>query len=181
LVALLLAVAAGVVSCPTFAQSTDAERLVKAAYLFHFCTLVNWPTTAFPAPDAPLRVGVLGDDELADELQKVIASRPRGGRQIEVLKLRRGREPQGLQLLFVPESQRSAMASILAPYRGHPVLIVTESENALERGSMINFVPIQGSLRFEVSQQALSESRLEISSRLLSVAWNFAPTSPKFR
>lgn len=165
--------------CPAFAQSVDAERLVKAAYLYHFCTLVQWPATSFSAADAPLRVGILGDDELADDLQKVIASRPRAGHPIEVYKLKRPRPD--LQVLFVADSQRAVMASLLAPYRGTPVLTVTESENGLERGSIINFVPVQGSLRFEVSQQAANEAKLGISSRLLSVAWNFAQASPKFR
>lgn len=174
-----MAAAAGALLCPVFAQTVEAERLVKAAYLYHFCTLVQWPADRFSAADAPLRVGILGDDELADDLQKVIAGRPRAGRAIEVVKLKRTRTD--LQLLFVADSQRAALASLLAPYRGLPVLTVTESENALERGSIINFVPVQGSLRFEVSQQAANESKLAISSRLLSVAWNFTQTSPKFR
>jgi hypothetical protein len=171
-------VAAGGLLRPALAQTPDPERLVKAAYLYHFCTLVNWPPGSFSA-DGALRVGVLGDDELADELQKVIASRPRGGRAIEVLKLRRSRHD--VQLLFVGDALRASLAPTLAAYKGLPVLTVTESENALERGSVINFVPVHGSLRFEVSQQAASESKLEISSRLLSVSWNFAPASPKFR
>ncbi len=175
-----MAAAAGGLLRPAFAQSTsDAERLVKAAYLYHFSTLVTWPPSRFAASDSPLRVGILGDDELADDLQKVIASRPRAGRPIEVLKLRRPRPD--LQLLFIADSQRANMNALLAPYRAQPVLTVTESENGLERGSIINFVPIHGNLRFEVSQQAAEEAKLEISSRLLSVAWNFAPASPKFR
>lgn len=179
--ALLLAMAAWGLLRPAFANGGESERLVKAAYLYHFCALVNWPPGSFPGPDAPLRVGVLGDDELADELHKIVSSRPRAGRQIEVIKLRRARERQDIQLLFLADSQRSTLPTVLTPLKGQPVLVVTESENALERGSMINFVPVHGSLRFEVSQQTLTESRLEISSRLLSVAWNFSPASPKFR
>ena len=51
-----------------------------------------------------------------------------------------------------------------------PLLTVTESEEGLERGSMINFVSVEGRVRFDVGLPSAERGNLKISARLLSVA-----------
>ena len=50
------------------------------------------------------------------------------------------------------------------------MLIVTESDDALQHGSIINFVIVDGQVRFEVSLDAARRRNIHLSSRLLSVA-----------
>jgi hypothetical protein len=49
-------------------------------------------------------------------------------------------------------------------------LVVTEWDNALREGSVINFVSVDGQVRFEVSLEAAQRRHLRLSARLLSVA-----------
>src|SRR6185295_43487 len=44
------------------AQSRFNEREVKAVFLFNFVQFVDWPMEAFAGPQAPVVIGVLGDD-----------------------------------------------------------------------------------------------------------------------
>ena len=54
--------------------------------------------------------------------------------------------------------------------RGRPVLTVTETPQALEHGSMINFILEQRRVRFEISTEATDQAGLTVSSRLLAIA-----------
>jgi hypothetical protein len=58
----------------------------------------------------------------------------------------------------------------VAEAQGQPVLIVTESENAISRGSMINFIAADNKVRFDVALPTAEREKLKISSRLLTVA-----------
>lgn len=53
-----------------------------------------------------------------------------------------------------------------------PVLIVTESEDGLAQGSVINFVIVDRRVRFEVALAPASARSLSIAAGLLSVAIN---------
>lgn len=165
------------------AQGDDAAavRLVKAAYLFHFCSLVEWPAGTFVAADSPVRVGIVSDDALADDLQKLIRSRPVQGRRIVVDRISRPPQASAVHLLFVGDAQRDRLPEWLSGLVNKPVLTVTESEHALAFGSIVNFMLVQGTLRFEISQEAAAQAGLTISSRLLAVSYRFSVGSPKFR
>jgi hypothetical protein len=48
--------------------------------------------------------------------------------------------------------------------------MVTESEDGIEGGAVINFIEVDRNLRFEISLNAADRSGLRINSALLSVA-----------
>ena len=58
----------------------------------------------------------------------------------------------------------------MAAAKGQPLLTVTESEEALELGSMINFVVVEDKVRFDIAPPPFESSNLKISARLLGVA-----------
>ena len=55
----------GAASALAQGRSGALEREVKAAFLFKFGGYVEWQSSAFPTPDAPFTIGVVGDDALA--------------------------------------------------------------------------------------------------------------------
>jgi hypothetical protein len=48
---------------------------------------------------------------------------------------------------------------------------VTDWPQALDHGGMINFVQVNGRLRFEVAPQNAANEKINISARLLAVAY----------
>jgi hypothetical protein len=147
------------------------EAQVKAAYLYKFGNYVEWPSSTFDNPAAPLSIGVIDADALASELQAIVAGRTINGRPLAVRKLRRGDPLAGLNILFIGRADAALLAETLAAAKGLPILTVTESEDALAIGSMINFVAVDGKLRFEVAPKAAQRGNLAISARLLAVAY----------
>lgn len=147
----------------------NLERGVKAAYLFKFLGYVEF--AAGTDPVAPLVVGVMGADDVAAEVTRLTAGRTVNGRPITVRTLRDGDPSSGLHMLFVgAAAERPVQTLRAAALNG--VLTVTEDENGLQQGAIINFRLVEDRIRFEVSLPAAERSNLKLSSRLLSVAYH---------
>jgi hypothetical protein len=158
-------------------RPNPVEQQVKAAYLYKFSAYVEWPEKSFPSPDSPLRIGIVGADALADELGKIAIGRTVNGRPVIVRKLRREDSLAGLNVLFIGSSNNKRLPEILAAVKGQPILIVTESDDALAVGGMINFVVIDGKVRFEIAPKTAGLSQLSISARLLAAAYKVTGAS----
>jgi hypothetical protein len=156
-------------------ESTPLERRVKAAFLYKFAGYVDWPASAFHAADEPLVIGVIGDDAMAQDLERLVRGRTSGGRPVLVRWIDDAAAPGNVHLLFIGRREHHRAAEVLRAVRQRPVLIVTESHDALDEGSMINFVIDEGRVRFEVNLEAVDRNGLGLSSRLLTVARNVSP------
>lgn len=167
-IALLLAVAPAL--APAQTDTVDAEVRIKAAFLYKFGGFVEWPPEAFSSADRVFVIGVVGADALAEELERVVAGRTIRDLPVLVKRLRRGEAPGRLHMLFVGRAENSRLPEVLAAVLEQPVLVVTESENAISRGSMINFVRADERVRFDVALPSAERGKLKVSARLLTVA-----------
>jgi hypothetical protein len=168
----LVLLAALLVPAAAMAQGDNrpAEAQIKAAFLYKFGEFVQWPPAAFTRADAPFAIGVLGADDVAAALEQVVAERTVQGRPVVVRRLRRGDALAGVHVLFIGQAESARLAETLAAARGQAVLTVTESDNALSHGAMINFVAEESRVRFDIALPPAERGQLKISSRLLAVA-----------
>lgn len=161
-------------SLPAWAQAisqpTDAQ--VKAAFLYKFGDFVDWPPGALPEGRA-FTIGVLGADAVADALEQIVAGRAVQNRPVIVRRLRLGESLAGVHVLFVGASRIERLGEVLA--QAGAVLVVTDAPDGLERGGVINFVPVDRRLRFDVALGAAGRMHLRISARLLAVARRVVP------
>lgn len=167
-----LIVAAGV---PAFAATSDAgddglERGVKAAFLYKFLGYIEWPPTAFPKPDSPFVIGVVGADSVATELTQIASGRTVNNRPVTVRRINERDPLSGIHLVFIGRSAAPRQPQLLAAAQQNSIVTVTETEDALAHGSVINFRLSDGRVRFEVSLAAAEKSDLKLSSRMLAVA-----------
>jgi hypothetical protein len=169
----------GVATPPSVAEdSIGLERRVKAAYLYKFAAYVEWPSPAVSTPDAPFTIAIVGDDELATDVERVCIDRTINGHRIVVRRLDPGASIDGAQIVFIGRNQADRLEHILATAPIAPCLVVTETDGALTRGSIINFVLVDAHVRFEISQAAAGVRGLNLSSRLLAVAVSVVPAVP---
>lgn len=169
--AALLFAGAALPPAPAAAQGATSqalERRVKAAFLYKFLGYADFPAAAFADGAAPVTIGVIGSDEMAAELARVVAGRQVRGRAIVVRPVREG-EPGQVHLLFVAGADSARAARVL---RAAPaaLLPVTECEQGLQVGSVINFRIIEERVRFDVSLDSAERNNVKLSSRLLTVA-----------
>lgn len=159
-------------------STATPESKVKAAFLFKFTNYVNWPPNAFESADTPLVISVMEAEDVASELSKLAAGRTIGTRAIVVRRLAAGESAAGSHVLFVGAMDNNHLSKILANARAQSVLTVTELDDALNFGSVINFVVIDDQVRFDISLPAAEHNNLKISSRLLTVAHQVITVMP---
>jgi hypothetical protein len=165
-----LIVGAFYASLPVQAQiSSTEEYKLKLAYLFNFAKFVEWPADAFPSPQAPLNICIVGRDPFDAEFERQVAERDLYGRPVAIRTLRPSDEFSGCHIIFLPASSDSSLPVVLKRLNGSAIT-VGESAGFAARGGTVNFV-IQGTmLRFEVNLSASQRMRSRISSRFLALA-----------
>jgi hypothetical protein len=175
----------GLLACSVLGLASGAEpaagapeRSIKAAFLYKFLGYTEFPVTAFGDAAAPLVIGVLGADELASELVRVVSGRTVNNRPIAVRALREGEAPAGVHLLFVGGNDAARVARMLKAAPPGALLLVSEAEQGLQNGSVINFKIVEERVRFEVSLEAAEKNNIKLSSRLLTVANHVYKVSP---
>ena len=151
------------------AQSATEQDL-KAAFLYHFAQFVEWPSDAFADDNAPIVVGVLGDDSFRKIVIQTVENKVVQGRRFEVRKWKRNETAQRCQILFIGASENGALAETLQNMNTSGVLTIGETEGFAKRGGMINFVLFENKLRFEINHKSAESAGLKISSKLLKLA-----------
>lgn len=155
-------------AAPVLAQERLDQKL-KAAYLYRFAAYVEWPEESFEGDDSPLVIGVAGSAEVSGQLAQIVAGRSVGGHPVEVRRVDRNSQLDGLHMLYLT-GERATVEHILGHARGKALLTVTDSEYGFALGSMVNFVVADNRLRFEVALRRVNTGRLRISSRMLAAA-----------
>jgi YfiR/HmsC-like len=168
LLSLLLAGPAAIVR----AQSTDDEYRVKAAFLFHFAQLVDWPTDTPTGADTSLYLCTFGEDPFQGSLESTVEGKVIENRAIRIRHLLRPEDTQGCRILFLGKAQSKHIPMLLADLRNAPVLTVGETPGFLAAGGVVCFLLQENKVRFEINLDAARSAGLKIGSRLLVLAQN---------
>jgi hypothetical protein len=146
------------------------EYQVKAVFLFNFTQFVEWPAGAFSGAQAPLVIGILGEDPFGAYLDETVRGETVNNRPILVKRYRRVEEIQDCQLLFISRSEAERLEQIFAALKDRSILTVGDIDGFARRGGMIRFVVEKNKIRFRVNLDAAKAGSLMISSKLLRSA-----------
>ena len=153
----------------TQAQGTS-EYQVKAAFLFHFAQLVEWPADTFASQGQPLNLCLFDDEPSLRDFQGTIEDKPVRDRALHIRLLHQPQEAQGCNIFFLSRDEARRERSLLTSVRGQPVLTIGETDDFLKAGGMIRFHLDGGRIRFDVNLAPADSVRLRISSQLLLLA-----------
>ncbi|HVW20604.1 MAG TPA: YfiR family protein [Opitutaceae bacterium] len=167
--ALALAAAAAVAAPLGGAAEVSREYQVKAAFLYNFAQFVEWPARAFPTADAPLTIGILGDDPFDGVLDEILRGEVLHGHRVRVRRAQHEEELADCQLVFISQSEKPRLARIMARLAPRPVLTVSEVAGFAQQGGMVNFYREGSRVRFELNPAAARREGLRFSSQLMSV------------
>ena len=148
------------------------EYEVKAAYLYNFAKFVEWPARAFQGSDDPISICLLGESPLGRSLKQAVDGKKVGTRSFAVHELSSAQSVKACHILFVSDSERGRLRSILRDAADSHLLTVGESANFTSSGGVINFKLRDSRIRFEIDAETASRAGLRISSKLLSLAEN---------
>lgn len=158
-------------------QMNAAEAQVQAAYVYKFIGFVEWPQEVFATPDQALIIGVLGADDIAEELEGLLSARKTERRPLSVRRFGHD-ETIAAHVLVVGTLDRPVLKRVLDQVRGTPVLVVSRDRLADAPEVMINFITLKQRVRFEVALAPVTRSRLRLSALMLSVAHKVTGDAP---
>jgi hypothetical protein len=151
-------------------EGRELEYEVKAAFLVKFAMFVQWPTNTLAAdPQAPLVVGILGEDPFGTKFDQAVKTEKVNGRTVQIRRARRAAELWDCQIVFICASEAPRYPELIAAFDTRPVLTVADGAGFASHGGMIGFFKEAGKVRFEINPPAIERAGLKASSKLLQV------------
>jgi hypothetical protein len=163
-----------------------SENDIKAAFLYNFVKFTDWPKGKVAEANT-ITIGLLGEHPFKDAFGPV-KDKPVGDKRLIIKDLGRFRQslPQNdadnlefanyieqlrkCHLLFISDSERDNFKAIIDTVKGYNVLTVGETEDFLDAGGIVTFIPGTKKLVFDVNQKVCEQEGLKISSKVLRLA-----------
>jgi hypothetical protein len=154
----------------TRGEPVSHEYPLKAVFLFNFAQFTDWPTNAFDAPDAPLVIGILGNDPFGTLLDDVVRDEIVKGRKFIVERYHDVEGIKACHILFISQSEAQHLDKIVTALKGKSILTVSDISNAAYRGVCVRFITENNRIHLRVNMNALEEANLTMSSKLLRLS-----------
>ena len=155
---------------PLHAASPSIEYRIKAVALLNFAKFTHWPASAFPRPGSPFVFGIKGDDPFGNSLTEALQGETISGHPVTAQPLKAEDQGYHCHLLFIGRSEATKLRGILKNLEARSILTVSDMEDFVGQGGMIQFVLHENRVRFDINSSAAAKSDLKLSSKLLSVA-----------
>lgn len=146
----------------------DTTSIIQASYIYNIAKLVAWKEPR--SKNGPFIIGVMGSPNLYQELIKKYALRSIGKQPIEVRNLPRSPDVDECHIIFVSKEERDLMPALFKQVIGRSTLIITEYPGALGQGAVVNFIPAENTLKYEISLKNANKHGLDIGLTLKQLA-----------
>lgn len=168
----------------------NREQQIKAAFLYNFIKFIDWPEEKMADSNEPIIIGIIGSEDFINAF-KPVKNKKIKKRNISV-KYFAGFEKLGesekvddpqwdqkikklktCHVLFICTCntvRTGNLTKIIKSLKNSPILTVSETDDFLESGGIINFLMEGKKVRFEINNSAAKQAKLKISSKLLRLA-----------
>lgn len=141
-------------------ERTFSEGQIKATYVYNIAKFTVWPK------NKDIDFCLIGKGPVDKDLW-LLDGKDVHGRILRLKRITNPQEAKECDMLFIHPSERERTKEIVETVKGHLVLTLGDTEGFGEKGVMINFFRDGNKVRMEINLNAIEESRLRISSRLL--------------
>jgi len=138
----------------------------QALYVYNFAKNIGWPAED---NNKELVITVIGDNDLAAELNKLAATKAIGSRKVVIKESATTNGLQKSDIICLGESKGNQIASLISAQEGNKNLIVAGKKGLCAQGAGISFVSEAGKLKFEISNKNISKRGLQVSQKLLQL------------
>lgn len=151
------------------ALPVPTEYQVKAAYLFHFSKLITWPKSAFDSSQAPIHICVLGQNPF-ENFGKFMKGKEIKRRAVKVSYfsnyLHDLTKTNTCHVLFISQSETRNISDILAYTRQYPILTVSDIDDFVIQGGMIQLYNRGNTVRFLFDPQTVDEVSILMDEKI---------------
>lgn len=150
-------------------QAQNAEQHIKAAFLYHFCSYVQWPDRDTSTDHADITIGVAGNLKTIRVMKDVLENKAHKKCTFHVRRIKPEDDLSNIQMLYIARTSRLSLNDFDALAKHPPILTITDQAKPSAK-SIINFVILEDQVRFAISKSLADQAGLKLSSELLAVA-----------
>ena len=156
--------------CASAVHAQDVtEPSLKAAFVYNFAKFIEWPSDALPATGS-FTACVLGDSPVMEALERTVKGRLLSGRSVNVSRVTVDGPLRSCHLLYVSGVTAAQVSAVVLVVKGAPVLTISDIDDFTPLGGIAHVFVENGRMRFELNLDRAKLSRLELSSKLLTLA-----------
>lgn len=144
------------------------ESTVKALFVYNFTKQIEWPAHVMNTPK--FVIVVLGSSPVKERLNTVLKGRRIFDKPVEVKEVQSIEDIQPAQILYVSKSQSTKLPKILEQMDDKGILIITEEKGMAAKGSCINIIQKDETLKFELNDASIKRQGLKVSNQLYNLA-----------
>ena len=150
-------------------QTVSMGKYISSC-LYNFSRYIDWPADK---KSGDFIITIVGSKDVYNQLTALTQNMKVGLQSIQVKYASSVNDLSGFQhIIFINDLQSSKINAVLQRIADSGTLLVTETEGMITRGSMINFIPVDGMMKFEISQENLKKNKLMASVILQKMAVN---------
>jgi hypothetical protein len=143
----------------------EVETRVKAALIFQFTKFIEWPEFK-----GDFVINVIEDESLAKALEVAFSTRQVSGHAVKVQNATYASSViKPGQIGVYPKKESSLIKPAIEKLKGKPTLVITQAQDLAAQGSNINFVLIDGKLRFELNANSTKQKNLKVDPKLVGL------------
>ncbi len=150
----------------SFSAQAQGQEKVVTVFLYNFAINGQWEQKG---SDGEFIIGVLDRGAVSKELQSLAATKTVGNQKIKIIEFANAAEIKDCHILFIPAGKSGSLASATSTLASTSTLIVTEKEGLAKKGSGINFITVDGKLRYEMNEAELDKRNIKLSSKIKSL------------
>lgn len=147
-----------------------SEYELKAVYLNNFAKFIVWPANSLNNKNTPFYICILGKDPFEFKLDITIENEEVDGHPISVNRLQKLENSEHCHILYVSQSEKANVTDILQQIHSRPILTVSDIEDFIQLGGMIEYYLQDNRVRFKINPVHIRNIGLSPSSSLLEIA-----------
>lgn len=159
------------ITFPCYAGSPSAsEYQIKSVFLYNFVNFIYWPESAFENDTSPFNLCVFGKNPFGAFLKVTTENQKAGKHPIKLHYLDRASQIHTCHILYISNNQQAQVIQILRLTKKYPMLTVSDVDNFIPLGGMVNFFKISNKVRLAMNPNAIRKADLKASANLLKLA-----------
>ena len=160
-----------ITALPAGGRGQANEYVVKAVFVERFTRFVEWPENSGVQDTVkPFIISVIGKNPFNKTLESLYSKQKIKNKKVLIKEIQDiGKNPD-CNLLFISESAENKLDDILKVTRNKPILTIVDSEDYAKKGFLISFYLADGKVRFQINEDSVRKTGLQMSYRLLQMA-----------
>ncbi len=148
------------------AREALPEYTLKAAYLYKFALLTEWPADTL---GNNINLCFIADEDFGKALDS-IQGKQINNRPINTRPIVSAEQTGNCNIIFIGQMTHTNLPDLISEISTQPILTVTDDEQLAKAGASIFLRPQGQRLVFEINTEVAQSAKLNISSRLLRLS-----------